>query len=497
MIGGAFAMKFSKELINGLTRREFVKNAAAAVALSAGGAAFPASAQSTKPAQKSGKTIREAARDTKVCRTADVVVVGGGPGGIGAALAAARSGADTVLIERYEHLGGMGTGGLVTIIPAMTDIHGKQVIAGITQEWVKRLDARGAADYPKREHWGSTDKKLVDYYKNRSPFYATGNRVGYSAHIDAEISKCLFQDMVKEAGIKTYLHSWGTEPIMEGAKAKGVIFESKSGRQAVLAKIVIDSTGDGDLLPYAGAAFEAHIEPTQRMSNLSFSYWIDNVNLKKYEDYKKSNANELAAKMREVKKLGGTPGFLTSNLKNQENVVWCFPRYANKCQYDVEELTRVEFLGRKEMMITHDFYMKNVPGFEKSFIVLSNSQLGTRGGRRVVGEYVVTEKDMHAKEPFKDAIAVFPNMDEKNPLMYMPYRCLIPRNVNNMLVACRAFSSDAVVNDSFNLIHHCVSLGQAAGTAAAQSIKAGVDLRKIDIKALQSSLKKQGVVLPG
>ena len=284
---------------------------------------------------------------------------------------------------------------------------------------------------------------------------------------------------------------------MEGNKAKGVIFESKSGRQAVLAKVVIDSTGDGDLLPYAGAAFETQIDKTLRMSNLSFSYWIDNVNLKKYEDYKKSNANELAEKMREVRKLGGTPGFLTSNLKNQENVVWCFPRYANKSQYDVEELTRVEFLGRKEMLITHDFYLKHVPGFEKSFIVLSNSQLGTRGGRRVVGEYVVSEKDMKAKEPFKDTIAVFPNMDDKNPLMYMPYRCLIPRNVNNMLVACRAFSSDAVTNDSFNLIHHCVSLGQAAGTAAAQSISSGVDLRKIDIKSLQASLKKQGVVLPG
>ncbi len=299
-----------------------------------------------------------------------------------------------------------------------------------------------------------------------------------------------------EAGVKTYLHSWGTEPIMEGNQAKGVIFESKSGRQAVLAKIVIDSTGDGDLLPYTGARFETHIDKALRSSNLSFSYWIDNVDLKKYEQYKKANAKALAEKMREVRKLGGTAGFLTSNLKNQENVVWCFPRYANKSQYDVEELTRVEFLGRKEMMITHDFYKKNVPGFEKSFIVLSNSQLGTRGGRRVVGEYVVTEKDMKNKTPFKDTIAIFPGMDEKNPLMYMPYRCLIPRNVNNMLVACRAFSSDAVTNDAFNLIHHCICLGQAAGTAAAQSVKSRVDLRKIDIGALQSSLKKQGVILP-
>jgi hypothetical protein len=149
------------------------------------------------------------------------------------------------------------------------------------------------------------------------------------------------------------------------------------------------------------------------------------------------------------------------------------------------------------MMITHDFYKNNVPGFEKSFIVLSNPQLGTRGGRRVVGDYVVKKEDMKAKEPFKDTIAVFPNMDEKNPLMYMPYRCLIPRNVDNMLVACRAFASDAAINDAFNLIHHCVSLGQAAGAAAAQVVNAGADVRKVDIGALQATLKKQGVVLPG
>jgi hypothetical protein len=291
---GRIEMKSSTEAANGMTRRMFFKNTtmtgAAVLAVGSGGLALPSSAQSKKPSpQISAKTIREPARDTRVCRTADVVVVGGGPGGIGAALAAARNGANTVLIERYEHLGGMGTGGLVTIIPAMTDRNGKQVIAGITQEWIKRLDARGAADYPKKEHWGSSDKKLIDYYRNRSPFYATGNRVGYSAHIDAEISKCLFQDMMQEANVKTYLHSWGTEPIMEGNKARGVIFESKSGRQAVLAKVVIDSTGDGDLLPYAGAEFETQIDKTLRMSNLSFSYWIDNVNLK-YEDYQKSKA---------------------------------------------------------------------------------------------------------------------------------------------------------------------------------------------------------------
>ncbi len=497
-------MKSQKE--KGITRREFFRNTtkgAAVIAIGAGGMALSASAETADPAQKiSGKTVKEAARETKVCRTADVVVVGGGPGGIGAALAAARSGADTVLIERYEHLGGMGTGGLVTIIPNLSDFSGKQQIAGITQEWIDRLNKREAADFPKKEHWGSDDKKLVAYYQKRSFFNIREQRVIYSAHIDAEISKCILQDMMEEAKVKTYLHAWGTEPIMEGNKARGVIFESKSGRQAVLAKVVIDSTGDGDLLPYAGADFKMDIERTMRIANLSFSYWIDNVDLKKYEDYKNAHAKELTDHMREVRKAGGHGGFLTSNLKNQENVVWCFPRYANKSQVDVEELTRVEFQGRKDMLITHDYFKKNIPGFEKSFIVLSNPQLGTRGARRVVGEHVVSENDMNTDIPFTDTVAIFPDVDRgknsiKYPVTYMPYRCMIPAKVDNMLVACRAFASEMIVNEYFNLIPHCIALGEAAGVAAAQAIADNVDLRKIDIKALQATLKKRGVILPG
>ena len=500
-------MKLSKEVENGITRRKFFQNTAmtgaAAFAIGAGGLALPLSAQSNKSSPKiSGKTISEAVRQTRVCRTADVVVVGGGPGGIGAAVTAARSGANTVLIERYGHLGGMGTGGLVTIIPNLSDFSGKQQIAGISQEWIDRLKRRDAADHPKKEHWGSKDSKLVAYYENRSFFNVREKTVIYSVHIDAEISKCILNDMVKEAGVKTYLHSWGTEPIMDGNQVKGVIFESKSGRQAVLSKVVIDSTGDGDLLPYSGADFKSDIDPSLRIANLSFSYWIANVDLKKYQDYRKTHAKELAEEMREIRKRGGHAGFITSNLKDQDDLVWVFPRYANSSQVDVEELTRVEFLGRKEMLISHDYYKKNIPGFEKSYIVLTNPQLGTRGARRIVGEYLLTEKDMNTNVPFEDTIAVFPDVDRgqdslKYPVTYMPYRCMIPRKVNNLLVACRAFSSNAVVNNFFNLIPHCIALGEAAGIAAAQAISSGVDLRKINIRALQASLKKQGAILPG
>jgi hypothetical protein len=152
--------------------------------------------------------------------------------------------------------------------------------------------------------------------------------------------------------------------------------------------------------------------------------------------------------------------------------------------------------------VLQGFQCEIIPYFEKSYIVLTNPQLGTRGSRRVVGEYRLIEKDMNTNKPFEDTIAVFPDVDRgedslKYPLTYMPYRCMIPREVNNLLVACRAFSSDMIANNFFNYIPHCIALGEAAGIAAAQAISGGVDLRKIDIRALQASLKKQGVILPG
>jgi hypothetical protein len=447
------------------------------------------------------KTIKEPARETKVCREADVVVVGGGPGGIGAAVAAARNGADTVLIERYGHLGGMGTGGLVTIIPLLTDIFGKQQIAGITQEWIDRLDAREAVDYPKKEHWGSLDKDLVRYYFDRSFFYTRLDRVIYAAIIDAEISKVILNDMVEEAGVKTYLHSWGTEPIMEGNTCKGVIFESKSGRQAILGKVIIDSTGDGDLLPYAGIEFEDNIPPNFRIANLALCFWVDGVDLEKADDFRKNNPEKFGELMRKCMEAGGFPSYFRSLLKNQENIVWCHNRYPNKSQIDVEELTRIEFEGRKKMMLTHDFWKKNLPGFEKSFIVLTCPQLGTRSSRRLIGEYKLTQQDMADNQPFEDTIAIFPDLDRgqeslDHPLMYIPYRSLLPKNVDNMLVACRAFSSDEHVQEWFNLIPHCITFGEAAGTASAMALQSGVGIKNVDMKALQKQLAKQGVPLP-
>ena len=150
-------------------------------------------------------------------------------------------------------------------------------------------------------------------------------------------------------------------------------------------------------------------------------------------------------------------------------------------------------------MATYEFYKKYLPGFEHCFIALSAPELGTRGARRVIGEYMVTEKDMQSGEVFADTIAVFPagGRTGEQPYVYMPYRCLVPQKVDGLLVACRAFSSDAIVNTHFNLIPHCIVFGEAAGTAAALAVKDGVEPRKVDYHALQERLLNQGILLPG
>ncbi|MGD0794684.1 MAG: FAD-dependent oxidoreductase [Dehalococcoidales bacterium] len=449
----------------------------------------------------STKTILEPAQKIRVWREADVVVVGGGPGGHAAAIAAARNGADTVLVERYGVLGGMASGGVVTIIPNLSDMYGKQQIAGQTQEWIDRLDKRQATAYPPKELWGSDDKQQVKEWFQRSFFYTRLDKVVYSVLFDAEILKCALNDMAEEAGVKVLMHAWGTKAIVDGNEVQGVIFESKAGRQAILAKVIIDGTGDGDLLPSAGATFDTDMDPTLRIAHLSLCYWMGGVDLKKALDFRYNQSPKYQEMMRELVKLGGHPNFFRSCLKDQDSVVWSHPRYPALDQCDPEALTRVEFEGRKKMLITYDFYKKNLPGFEKAFIALTSPQLGTRSSRRVHSDYILTEKDIVADRVFKDTIAIFPDLDRgeesvKHPNIHVPYRCLIPRGVENLLVGCRAFGSDQLVQNFFNLIPHCIAFGEAAGTAAALCVKNRAKVRSVNIEELQSKLAKANVPLP-
>jgi hypothetical protein len=443
------------------------------------------------------KTIMEPAREIKVLREADVVVVGGGPGGHAAAVAAARSGADTVLLERYGHLGGMASGGLVIMIPHLSDGTEKQIIVGQCQEWLDRLDVRGASVHQKYEDIGSNDKELLEYWRDFHPFFICEDRIQLGAMVDPELLKCVLNDMVEEAGVKLFLHSWGTKAIVDNNEVQGVIFESKSGRQAILGKVVSDGTGDGDLLPSVGAEFDRNIRPNLRIATVAVVFRLGDVDTKRYGRFQKTEAKKNAELMGQLVKLGGFP---VAQRSAHDDVLWVSNWIPGLDVLNVENLTYVEVEIRKKMLLTYDFFKKNVPGFEKSFILDTASQTGTRGSRRVIGEYMVTEKDWHSGKTYEDTIAVLPQLrsvvSPEHPHVHIPYRSLVPRKVDNLLVAGRSFSSDDIVNNDYNLIPHCILYGQAAGTAAALAIKSGVKVRNVDIAALKDSLIKQKVVLP-
>lgn len=460
------------------------------------------------------KTITEPARKITVAREVDVVVVGGGPGGIGSAIAAARCGAKTVLLERYGHLGGMATGGLVNIIPNLSDINGRQRLFGLNQELIERLNARGAASYPARHLWGSCAPAAVDPYHTAQLdwFYlrkdATDGqtKVIYTAVVDPEIFKDELNDMVAEAGVELLLHSWGTQPIMSGNRTEGVLFESKSGRQAILAKVVIDATGDGDLFVAAGAPYDGNLDPKLRTAMLANVMWLTNVDVPKLIAFKQNQPHRHQELMEESRAQGGLGHYFISVLKNHENCIWFHafqPRADGRASdaMDVQELTRVDVRARKRAVTTYEFFKRQVPGFEKSIIMQISPQLGIQGGRRVLGEYTLTEKDLVSDEIFDDTIAVFANNDNgpisiAHPALCIPYRTLVPKTIDGLLVACRAYSTADSINHHFNIIPHCIALGQAAGTAASLAVKAGLEPRKVNYQALQDSLRQQGVALP-
>jgi len=250
-------------------------------------------------------------------------------------------------------------------------------------------------------------------------------------------------------------------------------------------------------LPSAGAEFDRSIKPDLRIATVAVVFRLGNVDTKRHGQFRKLKAKKNEELMGKLMQLGGFPAAQRSA---HDDVLWVSNWVPGLDILNVEDLTKAEVEIRKRMLITYDFFKKNVPGFEESFIIDTASQTGTRGSRRVIGEYMVTEKDINYGEIHEDTIAVCPQLrhavSPEHPHVHIPYRALVPRKVENLLVAGRSFSSDDIVNNDYNLIPHCIIYGQAAGTAAALSIKSGVKVRNVDYGALKDSLVRQNVVLP-
>jgi len=439
-------------------------------------------------------TVLEAERETQVLHQTEVLVVGGGPAGLAAAIAAGRQGAKVDLIERHGYVGGMATGGLVLMLDRMGSDEGDQVVRGFAQEVVDHLDEMGATIYPPREAWGSADQEAVNKWRHIGAVGPQSRRVRYSPTVDPEYLKILGARMLEEAGVRCLFHAWASSAIVSDGAVEGVIFESKSGRLAVLAQVVVDCTGDGDVFASAGAEFERQDLP------LALVFRLGGVDIERANSFVNENPQEFDALVRELAEAGGTGGGVGGlnaiyYRTVRDGIVWCNNSVPTMNALDIEELTKAEKERRETALITLEFFRKNLPGFEDAFLLDTAPQLGTRGSRRVVGEHTLTGDEWMGEQQFEDVIAMCSPRTEGEPLIRIPYGCLLPRRVENLLVAGRCISVDRAVHGCARLIPPCLATGQAAGTAAAMAVAQGVAPREIDRKRLQASLVQQEVRL--
>lgn len=428
----------------------------------------------------------------RVFRDCDVLVVGGGPSGTAAAVAAARTGADVVLLERANHLGGLSTGGLVLWIDRMTDWSGNQVIRGIANDLLDRLPKDAVAG-PPRGLWGSADEATAAYWKERTA--AHHGIVTWSPTIDPENLKLASQELVLESGVHLVLHAWGAAPLLRDGKVAGVFFESKQGRQAIRATVTVDCTGDGDILHGAGAASVADIDARDIHHCVNTAFLFGGVDMARWIDFKTGRPADFAAFMDRGRAACG--GLFERPFVSWRNDVALFmgPRLAGYSAVDVEDLTEVEIRSRRLMAQHLAVYRDHAPGFQAAFLMLSAPQIGVRHARRLVGVATVTRQDWPRGVPWADEIGVSPSLTPKYPVISVPYGALVPAALDGLLVAGRAISCDATSHSFLREVPQCWLTGQAAGTAAALAVAQGVAPRAVAIDRLQRELARQGALV--
>jgi hypothetical protein len=451
---------------------------------------FDSERRATRP--RNGRGVhREPGREIPVYHSCDVLVVGGGTAGTAAALAAARTGADTVVLERYNHLGGLSTGGMVIWIDRMTDWEGRQVIKGFAEEVFDRLPAESVAGPPERD-WGSKDPFKAAYWGQRTA--AAHGTVNWSPTLDPERLKILSQEMLLEAGVRIVYHSWAALPIVEDGVCRGAIFESKGGRQALMAKVVVDCTGDGDMFARAGAEFENDIEEGDVHHCMNSPWLFGGVDMRKWIDWRTQNLEEFAEFMNRGRE---EVGMFERPFVSWRNDVALFmgPRQAGLSALDVDDMTEVEIRSRRLFLRHLEFYRKHAPGFEGAYLMVQAYQLGVRHTRRLAGVSRIERAQWEEGVPFADEVAVSPSVSPKFPVISVPYGCLVPVKLDGLLAGGRHISCDANSHGFMREIPQCWLTGQAAGAAAGLAADAGVQPRALDVKALQKTLKAQGVFL--
>jgi 2-polyprenyl-6-methoxyphenol hydroxylase-like FAD-dependent oxidoreductase len=438
------------------------------------------------------EVIEEPARRVPLFRRCDVLVVGGGPAGTAAAIAAARTGAEVVLLERYNHLGGLSTGGLVIWIDRMTDWSGRVVIAGIASELMDRLP-RDAIAGPPRASWGSADGATAAFWRERTA--AFHGIVTHSPTIDPEHLKYVSQEMVLAHGVQLVLHACMSVPIVAEGRVAGVVFECKEGRQAILARVTVDCTGDGDVFHRAGEADETDIDERDIHHCMNTAWLFAGVDMDRWIAFKTGDPAAFADFMQRGREACG--GLFERPFVSWRNDIALFlgPRLAGYSAVQVEDQTEVEIRSHRLMMQHLGFYRANASGFGQAYAMLSAPQLGVRHARRMVGVGRISRDQFESCQPFADEIGISPSLSPRLPVVSVPYGCLVPRSLDGLLVAGRHISCDPSAHSFMREIPQCWMTGQAAGTAAALAATHNVAARAVPVRELQAALLRQGAVL--
>jgi len=417
-----------------------------------------------------GDFVCEAARETPVRHTCDVLVVGGGTAGVAAAVAAARAGADALLVERSNALGGLATGGLIILLLTLDDGRGHPVVGGLCQDVTERLAARGAAYFPAPGEWGRADEALVE--RDRSFGLVWGrapHRVRYSVAYDPEAMRLVLLELLEDAGARLLLHAQAAEPITHAGRVEAVAFQSKAGRFAVRAKAVVDATGDGDVFAAAGCAFESE-------SVLPWLWFV----LGGVEDAPAAAARGVGFRTPGAGRLL-LPWGATEKIARRIDAT------------SPEDLTVAEVACRKRVMEEFARLRREEPGFARAHLCRVAEQLGITESRRLLGRRVLGRDE--ADRPQADAVALTGHWTKYGALYWIPYGALLPRELDNLLAAGRCISVDHRVHHATKEIPACFATGEAAGAAAALAVKANVAPAALDVAALRAHLLAQGAIL--